>query len=257
MQTQKTAQSKEASTTLIDRLFSAGAHFGYSRSRRHPSVAPYIFGTKNRTEIFDLEKTSELVKKAVETIEQYGKEKKMVLFVGGKSEAQKSIRSVAESLGMPFVAGRWIGGTLTNYPEIKKRMLRLEMLREGREKGEFQKKYTKKERLLIDREIARLEERFAGILPMKDMLPSLMVVVDTAHEEIAVKEANSKNIPVVGIGSSDCDLTLAKVSIVANDNSQSVISLLLEELKAGYKRGLQHEPQNEKKEDEKKVKISA
>lgn len=227
---------------LIERLFGAGAHFGYSRSRRHPSTTKFIFGVKNNTEILDLEKASDLIEKAKEVIASYGKDKRVVLFVGGKHEAQKPVRAVAEALGMPFVAGRWIGGTLTNFAEIKKRIARLETLRSGREKGEFQKKYTKKERLLIDREITKLELQFSGLLPMKDLLPSLLVVVDTKHEDIAVKEAAARNIPVLGIGNSDCNLGAVLYPILVNDSSQKTISIILEELKEAYENGMKGAP---------------
>ncbi len=227
---------------LIERLFGAGAHFGYSRSRRHPSTTKFIFGVKNNTEILDLEKASDLIEKAKEAIANYGKDKKVVLFVGGKQEAQKPVRAVAGELSMPFVAGRWIGGTLTNFAEIKKRIARLESLRISREKGEFQKKYTKKERLLIDREIAKLELQFSGLLPMKDQLPALLVVVDTKHEEIAINEAKARNIPVLGIGNSDCDLTAVSFPVLANDSSQKTISIILEELKEAYEHGMKNAP---------------
>src|SRR5581483_8548876 len=110
------------STNTIDELFSAGAHFGFVKSRRHPSAKPYIFGIKNNVEIFDLEKTVKELEKALDFIESKGKEGGMILFVGGKSEAREAIRKAGAELEMPYVPGRWIGGTLTNFNEIKKRI---------------------------------------------------------------------------------------------------------------------------------------
>src|SRR3989344_2264528 len=131
-------------TTLIDQMFSAGAHLGYSRSRRHPSIAPYIFGAKNRTEVFDLEKTSDMFDTACEAVESLGANRKSILFVGTKHEGRESIKRHAESLSLPFAVNRWIGGTLSNFPQIKKRIERLEKLQSERDHGELSK-YTKKE----------------------------------------------------------------------------------------------------------------
>src|SRR3989344_2347617 len=179
---------------LIDRMFKAGAHFGYSRSKRHPSMMPYVFGSKNKVDIFDLEKTSLALAAAKKFMEQLGKDGKTVLVVGGKHEICDAVLRVGEEISMPYVASRWLGGTLTNFSEIKKRIDRLEGLRAQKESGELEKKYTKKERLLIDREIERLETNFGGIVPMKS-LPHVLLIVDTKQEVIAVREAQEKNIP--------------------------------------------------------------
>ena len=138
-------------------MFGAGAHFGLGRSRRNPTITPYIFGTKNGTDIFDLEKTSVLFEKAKAFIASLAKEGKTILFVGGKKEASQTIRNVAQSLNMPYVDGRWIGGTLSNFGQVRKRIDRYEKLTSDREKGELAK-YTKRERMLIDKEIASLEK---------------------------------------------------------------------------------------------------
>jgi small subunit ribosomal protein S2 len=133
-------------------MFKAGAHFAFSKTRRHPTVTPYIFGVKNKVEIFDLEKTEVLLEKAKDFIASLAKEGKTILFVGGKSEARNSIKSGALSINMPYVDGRWIGGTLTNFTQIRKRVEKMEKLVSEKEKGELAK-YTKKERLLIDKDI--------------------------------------------------------------------------------------------------------
>jgi small subunit ribosomal protein S2 len=144
------------------------------------------------------------------------------------------LKSAAESVGMPFVDGRWIGGTLTNYPEIKKRLAKLEDLTKQKEKGELLK-YTKKERLMIDREIANLEKFFAGISSMKD-LPKALVVVDAKKEIIAVMEARKMNIPVVALCSTDCDLTVIDYPIVANDSVVSSLTFFLKEIAKAYQK---------------------
>jgi small subunit ribosomal protein S2 len=112
----------EEQKSLIDTLFKLGAHFGYAPSRRHPSVAPYIFGTKGGTELFDLEQTAESLGSALEFVKTMAGSRKTILFVGGKAEAREPLKRAAERLNLPYVASRWIGGTLTNFSEIKKRL---------------------------------------------------------------------------------------------------------------------------------------
>lgn len=230
------ALKTQDNNSLIDELFKAGAHFGFVKARRHPSAKPFIFGQKNNLEIFDLEKTSEELLKALKFIEEKGKEGLMVLFVGGKSEAREAVKLAGLELGMPYVSGRWIGGTLTNWSEIKKRLHRLEELTTQRERGELGK-YTKKERLLIDREIDKLTIYFGGISAMK-ALPKLMIVVDPKKENIAVSEAKRMKIPVIAIAGSDTNLYEADYAIPANDSSRETISLIMKKLVEAYKVGL-------------------
>ena len=227
-------EEKKINNERIDEMFKVGAHFGYSKTRRHASVSPYIFGVKNKVEIVDLEKTDELLEKALAFISVLAKEGKQVLFVGGKNEARLALKIAAESIGMPFVDGRWIGGTLTNFPEIKKRLMKLEDLTKQKEKGELTK-YTKKERLMIDREIANLERFFSGISSMKD-LPKAMVVVDSKKEIIAVTEAQKMNIPVIALCGTDCDITGINYPIVANDASVSSITFFVTEIAKAYQK---------------------
>lgn len=230
---------------MVEELLQAGAHFGFVKARRHPSAKPFIFGTKNNIEIFDLEKTQVSVEKAASFVEAMGEEGLHGIFVGGKSEARESVRRSGEELSMPYVAGRWIGGTLTNFPEIKKRLAKLDELQTQREKGELGK-YTKKERLLIDREITRLTLYFGGIAGMK-ALPKFMIVVDPKKEHIAVAEAKKIKIPVVAIAGSDTNLFEIDYAIPANDASRHSISLILSKLTAAYKEGLsQHKGKVEK-----------
>lgn len=226
---------KKESNSIVDALFSVGAHFGFVKARRHPSAKPFIFGAKNGLEIFDLEKTSKELEKALNFIESKGKENALVLFVGGKSEAREAVRSAAADLDMPFVAGRWIGGTISNFSEIKKRITKLEDLTSQREKGELGK-YTKKERLLIDREIDRLDLYFSGLSKLK-MIPKLLVVVDPKKEAIAVAEAKKLKIPVVALAGSDNDLYSVDYAIPGNDSSRQSIGFIMKEISAAYKRG--------------------
>jgi len=222
------------SDKIIEEMFKAGAHFGYSRSRRHPTASPYIFGVKNRVEIFDLVKTADLLKNALDFVSGLAKEDRQILFVGGKNEARDLIKNAAISIDMPYVAGRWIGGTFTNFPEIKKRISKLEELTKQREKGELSK-YTKKERLIIDRNIANLERFFSGLLLMKEM-PKAIFVIDPKNEAIAVTEAKKIGIPVIALAGSDCDIKDVDYPIAANDSSISSISFFVGEIVNAYKK---------------------
>lgn len=228
---------EQANNGAIESMFKAGVHFGFSRSRRHPSVKPYIFGIKNRVEIFDLEKTSVELEKAKEFVKKLASEGKQILFVGGKNEARGAIKKGAMEINMPFVAGRWIGGTFTNFAEIKKRLAKYEDMTAKKEKGEFSK-YTKKERLLLDREISNLEIYFGGITGMKDKeMPKAMFVVDPGRESIAVAEAHKVKVPVIALANSDCDIKTVEYPIPGNDSALTSIDYVVSEIVKSYKEG--------------------
>lgn len=228
--------STKEKETLVNRLFKAGAHFGFKKSRRHPSVAPYLFTTKDGNDIFDLEKTTELLSNAREVLKEAGLKGKTVLLIGTKDEASKLVKDAAEKVEAPYVSNRWIGGMLTNFSEIKKRINRLETLNQEKLSGELERKYTKKERVVIGRETDKLNFNFAGIAKMVK-LPDIVLVVDPRHDVVAVTEANSANIPVMAIMSSDCDASKITYPVVANDSLQSSVSILLEELTSAYSEG--------------------
>jgi small subunit ribosomal protein S2 len=221
---------------FVNELFEAGAHFGYSKSRRHPSVAPFIFGAKNRFEIVDLEKTGEQLQSVLDYVAQLAKDKKQILFVASKQEAVRPVKDGADKIGMPYVAGRWIGGSLTNFPEIRKRVEKMLQLQDERDKG-LLAKYTKKERLLIDREIEKLEKTFSGLVPMTKK-PHAMFVVDPRHEEIAVAEARAIGIPVIALAGTDCDLTKIDHPIVGNDSLERSIAYIVGKVVETYQKNL-------------------
>jgi len=221
--------------TIVKKLFEAGAHFGYTRSRRSPSIAPFIFGQKNRNDIFDLELTAEKLAAAEDFATEIAAKGKRILFVSGKNEARIIMRRAAEKADEPFVCSRWIGGTLTNFKEIGKRVRRLETLRDDKEKGNLEK-YTKKERLLIDREIDDLEATFGGIVPMKE-LPAAMFVVDPRFDEIAVNEAHITGVPIIAVANSDCDLSKIAHPIPANDATTKSITFFVDKIVAAIAEG--------------------
>lgn len=219
----------------IETMFGAGAHFGLGRSRRHPTVTPFIFGTKNSTDIFDLEKTRALVKKATDFVAALASEGKTILFVGGKKEASVAIKHAAQSLNMPYVDGRWIGGTITNFGQVRRRIDRYERLISDREKGELAK-YTKRERMLIDKEITSLEKMFLGIVSLKKT-PDAIFVIDPRHEKNAIKEAADFDVPVVALAGSDCDISKIAYPLVGNDGSKTSIQFFVNEIAAAYQAG--------------------
>ncbi len=224
------------SNPRIDALFKAGAHFGFIKSRRHPTVAPYIFGAKNRVEIFNLEKTESLLGETLEYVKKLGEGKKTILFVGGKSEAKKATKKAGEALNMPYVAGRWVGGSISNFVEIRKRIEKLLNLTSQREKGELGK-YTKKERLLIDREIVRLETLFSGLIPLTKA-PDALFIVDSKKESIALAEAKAMNIPVIALCGSDCNINEVNYPIVGNDATLSSVNFIVEQVVNAYNEGV-------------------
>ena len=228
-------QTKSNSNNTIENLFKAGAHFAYSRRRRHPSARPFIYGTKNKIEIFDLEKTSELLEVAKDFVRKLASEGGQIILVGGKSEAQGAIRSGAQSIGVPYVAGRWIGGTFTNFPQIRKRVSKFEEMLSQREKGEFGK-YTKKERMLLDKEIENMQKIFLGLVLMKE-IPKAMFVIDTKNERIALKEAKDSGVKIVSLSGSDCNLKEIDYPIPGNDSSFANIKFIVGEIVNAYKEG--------------------
>ena len=230
-----TKTENTSNSALIDSLFNVGAHFGFTKSRRHPSAAPYIFGQKNKVEIFDLEKTEVALAKALAFVTELGKKKAPILFVSGKHEAVSAIENGASALGLPYVAGRWIGGTLTNFGEIKKRVNKMEDLMMQKEKGELAK-YTKKERLLIDRDIEKMHKMFHGLTVMKG-LPGALFIVDTRAEDTAVAEAKALNIPVISLSGSDCNLADSTYPIPANDSAKASIEFFVGKIVEAYKAG--------------------
>jgi small subunit ribosomal protein S2 len=228
--------TQQQNATLIERLFKAGAHFGFTKSRRHPSVTPYIFTNKEGTDIFDLEQTASMIETAKQMLTEAGEKGQTVMYVGTKAEVSKIVEQFATQAEMPMVVNRWIGGMLTNFSEIKKRIERLKSLVAERDSGELERKYIKKERVVIGREVAKLEFNFGGIQKM-DRAPHLLLVVDPKHDAIAVREAKDMKVPVIALMGSDCDAALVSTPVVLNDASKASVALVLEELTLAYLEG--------------------
>lgn len=188
------------------------------------------------TDIFDLEQTAQLLEDAKSMLKEAGEKGQTVLFVGTKDEVSKIVKQYAEEAEMPYVTNRWIGGMFTNFTEIRKRLERLKSLLAERESGELERKYIKKERVVIGREIDKLEFNFGGIQKI-DRTPHMILVVDPRHDFIAVQEANDIGIPVIAIMSSDCDVAKVTKPVVVNDALAASVKLALSELTGAYIEG--------------------
>ncbi|MDR3519894.1 MAG: 30S ribosomal protein S2 [Candidatus Pacebacteria bacterium] len=237
---QKTENKKDADTA-IEKMFKAGAHYGYSKTRRHPSVSKYIFATKNKEDIINLEKTTLLLDTAAEFIKELGSKGKVVLFVGTKPEAKVTIKDVAESLNMPYVIERWIGGTLSNFTEIKKRILELENYRKDSVDGGLDK-YTKKERVVMAKKMEKLTRYYSGLIGLKKS-PDALFVIDAKSEHIAATEARKSGIPVIALVNSDSNIKTIDYPIVANDSGIPSIKFFTLAIADAYKEGIMSVPE--------------
>jgi small subunit ribosomal protein S2 len=217
---------------LIDELFSVGAHIGYSRSRRHPSLKNFIFGKKNKLDIIDLEKTSVQLADALLFIKALKAQGKTILFVGTKPEARESIKAAATSVGMPYVIERWIGGLLTNFPQMKKRLDRLAELT-LLVKDEGFNVYTKKEQNVLKKELEDLNRKFGGFRDIT-RIPDALFIIDPKHEHIAVREAKDVKIPVAAVLNSDCSSVGVLYPVVANDSAPKTISYFTSKIAEAY-----------------------
>lgn len=240
---QKEDIKKKDTSVSVEEMFNAGAHYGYGKTRRHPSVSSFIYTTKNKTDIIDLEKTSIMLEKASEFIKSLGSRNKILLFVGTKPEAKEIVRNIAESLNMPYVNERWIGGTLSNYPEIKKRISELENYRKENKEGGLEK-YTKKERVVMAKKMEKLARYYSGLVGLKK-IPDALFIVDAKAEHIAATEAWKSNVPVVALVNSDSNIKNINYPIVCNDAGIPSIKLFTESISKSYKNGQLSVPKKE------------
>lgn len=232
---QKAKNAKEMNDTIVEQMFKAGAHYGYSKTRRHPSVSSFIYTTKNKGDIINLEKTSLMLDEAILFIKNLGAQNKVVLFVGTKPEAKVAVKEVAESLNMPYVAERWIGGTLSNFTEIKKRIIELENYQKD-VAGSGLDKYTKKERVVMAKKMEKLARYYTGLLGLKKA-PDTLFVVDAKSEHIAATEARKSGIPVIALINSDSNIKGIDYPIVANDAGIPSIKFFVAAIGDAYKNG--------------------
>lgn len=237
---QKAKNTQESNDTTVEKMFKAGAHYGYSKTRRHPSVSPYIYTTKNKGDIIDLEKTSVMLDEATLFIKNLGAQNKTVLFVGTKPEAKVVTKDVAESLNMPYITERWIGGTLSNFTEIKKRITELENYQKD-SAGTGLDKYTKKERVVMAKKMEKLARYYTGLLGLKKA-PDALFIVDAKSEHIAATEARKSGIPVVALVNSDSNIKGIDFPIIGNDAAIPSIKFFALAITNAYKEGQMSTP---------------
>ena len=227
-----------AKMAVMEEMMKAGLFVGRRVSKTHPRMKPYIFGVRNGASVIDLEESSRLLNSAMEFVkEKLSSANKTLLLVGTQPTAKSSVEEFAKRLNLPYVTERWLGGTLTNFKTLSKRIDYFKKLKSDKETGRLEK-YTKKERLDLDRQIQKMTKMFSGIEQM-DFLPDVLVVVDVNAHLTAVREAKRVKIPIVGILNTDTDPELVNYPIPANDRSKLSIDWVLAKLEKAVEEGRQ------------------
>ena len=212
------------SVVAMKQLLEAGVHFGHQTRRWDPKMAEYIFQARNGIHIIDLQKTSKKLDEAYSFLKEQAEEGKTVLFVGTKKQAQECVKEAAEKCGMYYVNQRWLGGTLTNFGTIRKRIERLNELEKMNEDGTFEV-LPKKEVILLKKEMEKLERNLGGIKEMTE-LPGVLFIVDPKKERIAILEARKLGIPVIGLVDTNCNPEDVDYAIPGNDDAIRAVSLI-------------------------------
>jgi small subunit ribosomal protein S2 len=210
----------------LSKLLEAGVHFGHLARRWHPKMSKFIWQRRGDVHIFDLLKTNDNLQKSCEAIKKLAAEGKSILFVGTKRQASPIIKEEAKRAGVFYIENRWPGGLISNWEQIKKSIRRYQELEEGLTKGKFNN-YTKKERILLDREMTRLKRLFGGVINMNGN-PDIIFVIDPNREKSAIKEARSNGILVFAVADTNCDPDMVDYIVPANDDAVRSIKLLVE-----------------------------
>ena len=235
------------SRVTFEQLLEAGAHFGHLRRKWNPAMAPYIFMERNDIHIIDLHKTVAKIDEAAEALKKMAQNGKTVLFVATKKQAKEAVAELAQAASMPYVVERWPGGMLTNFPTIRKAVKKMDTIDKMTSDGTFDN-LSKREKLQINRQRAKLETTLGSIASMK-RLPSALFVIDVMKEHIAVREANRLGIPVFGIVDTNSDPSNIDYMIPANDDSTKAIEVILGAMVEAIKEGAT-ERKIEKQDDE-------
>ena len=217
-------------------LLESGAHFGHKTSRWHPKMAPYIHSKRQGAHIINLEKTVEGLETALPKITEIVKNGKKILFVGTKKQIKDAVKETAESVEMPYVTVRWIGGALTNVETVNRQIKKLKDLERKMASGEIESRYSKLEVQRFQEEIDLLNERYGGIKEMNEQ-PAAVIVVDAKEDKNAVKEANALNIPVFALVDTNVDPTNIDYVIPCNDDSLKATKLMLSYFAEAIKEG--------------------
>lgn len=232
----------------MKQLLETGVHFGHRTRRWNPKMARYIYTERNGVHIIDLQQTVKALEHAYALVRDTVAQGNKVLFIGTKRQAQESIRQEATRCNMPYVNQRWLGGTLTNWRTIKQRIDHMKDLEARRDSGEFEL-LTKKEGLMLNREIDKLNARLGGVKDM-ERLPGAVFVIDVRNELTAVREADRLKIPIVAVVDTNCDPDLIDHVIPANDDAIRAIRLLTSKMADAVLEGLALRKQQEPEEEE-------
>ena len=216
-------------TSSIEEMLKAGMHFGHRTSKWHPKMEPFIFGSRKSIHIIDLRKTQIMLSLALEYLKKQASEGKSILLVGTKMQVKNTLKKIAMEINMPYVSERWLGGFLTNFAVIRNLVKKFKDLVEKRSSGKLDK-YTKKERLDFDREIAKLETNVGGLVSLTKA-PDVIFIWDIKKEKTAFTEAVKKKIPVVAVCDTNVNPTGVKYIIPANDDATKGIKLVMELVK--------------------------
>lgn len=227
--TNEQVNEKESTTFVgsfnLENFFKAGVHFGHKTSKWNPAMKKYIYGTKDTIHIIDLEKTSECLERASRFITDVISKNGIIMFIGTKKQAAEPVKQAALKCDMPYVINRWIGGTFTNFNTIHSQIKKMKDLEKQKEQGELVK-YTKREQMLFDEEIKRLNTLMGGIKDL-DRLPDAIFVIDLIKDILSVKEAKKRDVKTIGFADTNTDPNSVDFPIPANDDAISSITLLL------------------------------
>ncbi len=219
----------------LKEMLEAGVHFGHSVKRRNPKMDEYVYAVKNGVQIFDLVKTRAQLVIACDYLAEVTAKGGKVLLVGTKGQAAPAIRAEADRLGMPFITTRWVGGLFTNWDQLRTRINRLIDMKSKFASGEY-KKYTKKEQVVLKKEMDRLERMYGGLVSMTE-LPQAIFIVDPTSEATALRESLLKQIPVVAVCDSNCNPTGITHVIPANDDALKSVVMLIGAVTGAIEKG--------------------
>ncbi len=239
----------------IQEMIDAGVHFGHQAKRWHPKMEPYIYTVSKNVHIIDLEKTEEMLDTACKFLYEQASQGKVIVFVGSKKQVKDIIENEGKRSGALYVNERWVGGTITNFETIKKNIDKLLDYIKGRDEGKFSI-YTKKERLLIDREIEKLTATYGGIVSLKKA-PDVLFIIDPKREKTAIREAKLTDVPVVSVVDTNANPTIIDYPIPGNDDAIKSVALIVraiaDAVEEGYKEfGKSETEKKEKREADEK-----
>ena len=219
-------------TVTMEDLFEAGCHLGHPAQKWHPKMKPWIYGEQDGIHLFDLEKTLAQLNQACDCLAQLKKDGKTLVVVATKKQAAELAEKLAQEYGALYVINRWPGGLLTNWEQVRRSIKRMNEIEDGLKTGKF-KEYTKYERLMMEKELARLERLFGGLKALKNK-PDMLLVIDAQKEKNCIREAVAENIKVMALVDSNTDPTGIFLPIPGNDDALSSVTLVLTQLLQAY-----------------------